>query len=89
MKTKTVAIVPHLSTVRNELPRPDNDNMKFYDLQFVMHTYQENGKTYLRIDFPQSRIRFDAFNIHDVDLPVTKTKLFLIFGTYNFKRVYP
>ena len=68
---------------------PDNDNMKFYDLQFVMHTYQENGKTYLRIDFSQSRIRFDAFNMHDVDLPVTKTKLFFNFGTYNFKRVYP
>lgn len=67
---------------------PDNDNMKFYDLNFLMHTYVQNGKTYLRIDFPQSTIKFETENMHDPDLPVTKTELFFNFGTYNLERFY-
>jgi len=66
---------------------PDNDNMRFYDLDFLMHTYQENGKVYLRVFFPQSRVKFETENMHDPDLPVTKTELFFNFGTYNFERV--
>lgn len=67
---------------------PGNDNMKFYDLSFLIHTYQQNGKTYLRVDFPQSRIRFDSFNMYDENSPPTKTELFFNFGTYDFVRVY-
>jgi len=67
---------------------PDNDNRKFNDLNFVMHTYVQNGKTYLRIDFPQSTIKFETENRYDADLPVTKTELFFNFGTYNFERFY-
>lgn len=67
---------------------PDNDNMKFYDLNFVMHTYQQGGKTYLYVNFPQTTIKFATENMHDTDLPVTKTELFFNFGTYNFERVF-
>src|SRR5690606_36453566 len=66
----------------------DNDNLAYMDLQILIHTFQENGITKLRLVFLDDQINENmALSINDFKSAPAKTQLYLGFGIFDFVKV--
>ncbi|WCM41017.1 hypothetical protein MG290_08595 [Flavobacterium sp. CBA20B-1] len=63
----------------------NNDNFAYTLLGMLIHTYNDNGVTKLRLNFRSDQVNPSAFlKIGDFQSAPTKTSLFMDFGTFDF-----